>query len=69
MSRPSSATVWRDRFDTACAVLRRVIGAPDYATYAAHMREAHPGEPLLSPNDFAREQQADRYSRPGARCC
>ena len=69
MIKTSPVGAWRARFDGACAVLRRVIGAPDYETYAAHMREAHPGAPLLSADEFARERQADRYSRPGARCC
>ena len=65
----TSAAAWRNRVNAAGAVLRRVIGVPDYETYVAHMRDAHPGAPLLSPDEFARERQVDRYSRPGARCC
>jgi uncharacterized short protein YbdD (DUF466 family) len=50
------------------AVLR-IIGAPDYDRYVAHMRERHPGEPVLSRDAFTRERLAARYERPGARCC
>lgn len=50
------------------AVLR-IIGAPDYERYVAHMRGAHPDEPVLSRDAFMRERLAARYERPGARCC
>ena len=60
---------WRARLGSACAVLRRVIGVPDYDTYVAHMRAAHPGAPLLTLDEFARERMQDRYNRPGNRCC
>ena len=50
------------------AVLR-IIGAPDYERYVAHMREHHPQDPVLSRDDFTRERLAARYERPGARCC
>ena len=49
--------------------LRTVIGAPDYERYVEHMRSAHPGSPILSRSDFARERLTDRYARPGSRCC
>ena len=60
---------WRARLDSACAVLRRVIGVPDYDTYVAHMQAAHPERRMLTRDEFARERMADRYSRPGNRCC
>lgn len=47
----------------------RIIGAPDYDLYIAHMRERHPDEPVLSRDAFMRERLAARYERPGARCC
>jgi uncharacterized short protein YbdD (DUF466 family) len=50
------------------AVLR-IIGVPDYERYVTHMREQHPGEPVLSRDAFMRERMAARYERPGARCC
>ncbi|MCX5766219.1 MAG: YbdD/YjiX family protein [Gemmatimonadetes bacterium] len=51
------------------AVVRRIIGAPDYALYLEHMRVRHPDCAPLSVRDFERERLHDRYSRPGSRCC
>ncbi|MFA6166570.1 MAG: YbdD/YjiX family protein [Gemmatimonadaceae bacterium] len=51
------------------AVIRRIIGVPDYDAYVAHVRAHHPGQDVLSERDFHREQLAARYSRPGSRCC
>ncbi len=53
----------------ALAVLRRIIGVPDYEVYAEHMRVHHPGCDLLSRDAFLRERMAAKYSRPGSRCC
>ena len=50
-------------------VLRRVIGAPDYAAYVVHVRRAHPGRAPLSEAEFAHDALARRYDRPGSRCC
>ena len=54
---------------TLLDAVRRVLGVPDYDGYVAHMREQHPGEPVLSRDAFMRERLAARYERPGARCC
>lgn len=51
------------------AVLRRIIGVPDYGAYLAHMRRHHPGCAPMDPRTFERERMTDRYSRPGSRCC
>jgi uncharacterized short protein YbdD (DUF466 family) len=51
------------------AVLRRILGAPDYERYLRHVREAHPGEKPLSLAEFHRLQLEGKYSRPGTRCC
>jgi uncharacterized short protein YbdD (DUF466 family) len=53
----------------AAWVVRRLIGAPDYDRYAAHMRACHPHAPLLSRDAFGRDVLARRYERPGSRCC
>ena len=50
-------------------VVRRVIGAPDYERYVAHMRTHHPGAPVLDARAFGRDALARRYDRPGSRCC
>jgi uncharacterized short protein YbdD (DUF466 family) len=51
------------------AVLRRIIGVPDYDVYVAHLRECHPGLEPMSERDFHRERLSARYSQPGNRCC
>jgi uncharacterized short protein YbdD (DUF466 family) len=50
-------------------VVRRVIGAPDYDRYLAHLARAHPGATPLSRDAFARDVLSRRYDRPGSRCC
>lgn len=40
---------------------RLMIGVPDYDTYVAHMREAHPDRPAMTYAEFFRERQAARY--------
>ena len=49
--------------------VRRIIGAPDYAEYMAHMRSHHPDLAPMSAREFARDALARRYDRPGSRCC
>jgi len=53
----------------AAATLRRIIGVPDYATYARHMREHHPDCAVMDERAFERERLAARYMKPGSRCC
>ena len=53
----------------AASVLRRVIGAPDYERYLAHVSRRHPDLVPLSRDEFARDALARRYDRPGSRCC
>lgn len=51
------------------ALVRRIIGVPDYAGYVRHMAAHHPGEPVLTEDQFAEERLTAKYSRPGQRCC
>ncbi len=53
----------------AAAVLRRVVGAPDYECYVAHVRARHPGTEPLGWAEFYRARLEERYNRPGAKCC
>jgi uncharacterized short protein YbdD (DUF466 family) len=53
----------------AAAVMRRVIGAPDYDRYLAHMRERHPDRTPPTRSDFMSSCLSARYDRPGSRCC
>jgi uncharacterized short protein YbdD (DUF466 family) len=51
------------------AIVRRIIGAPDYDTYLAHMRAQHPQCTPLDPQTFATERYKAKYTRAGQRCC
>lgn len=51
------------------AVVRRVIGAPDYDAYVAHVRAHHPDSSTLTREAFVRDRLEARYSKPGAKCC
>jgi uncharacterized short protein YbdD (DUF466 family) len=53
----------------AAVVVRRIIGAPDYERYLAHVAHRHPDCVPLSPDAFARDALSRRYDRPGSRCC
>ncbi|HEX3865786.1 MAG TPA: YbdD/YjiX family protein [Gemmatimonadaceae bacterium] len=57
------------KLERAACVVRRVIGVPDYDRYVAHMRAHHPAELVVTEQEFIQQRQADRYSRPGSRCC
>jgi uncharacterized short protein YbdD (DUF466 family) len=50
-------------------IVRRVIGAPDYAAYLAHVRACHPDATPLTESAFVARALESRYSRPGSRCC
>ena len=51
------------------AVVRRVVGAPDYDLYLRHMAVKHPDCKPLSEREFLDERLHARYEKPGARCC
>lgn len=51
------------------SAVRRVLGAPDYERYVAHLRANHPGAEPLCRNEFYRVRLEERYNRPGAKCC
>ncbi|MEO6446942.1 MAG: YbdD/YjiX family protein [Gemmatimonadaceae bacterium] len=59
----------RRRLVKASATINRIIGAPDYDGYVAHLRFSHPDTTPLPRDEFVRQRLEDRYSRPGARCC
>jgi uncharacterized short protein YbdD (DUF466 family) len=51
---------------------RLMVGVPDYEAYVAHRKLAHPGEPVISYEEFFRERQSSRYGENGgkiSRCC
>ncbi|MES2525008.1 MAG: YbdD/YjiX family protein [Gemmatimonadota bacterium] len=65
----SEHTVDSTLLQRCAAVVRKIIGAPDYDTYLAHMTARHPDQTPMTPRDFERARLIDRYSRPGSRCC
>ena len=66
---PLAPLTWRARFQRMASIVRRIVGVPDYGVYLAHMQAHHPECTPLDPRTFERERLADRYSRPGSRCC
>ena len=59
----------RRNLERVACVVRRIIGVPDYERYVEHLRSHHPGERPMSEDEFIRQRQVDRYSKPGSRCC
>jgi uncharacterized short protein YbdD (DUF466 family) len=66
---PAPGPTWRSRLARAAAIVRRIIGAPDYDTYLAYMRVQHPQCTPLDPQSFATERYTAKYTRAGQRCC
>jgi uncharacterized short protein YbdD (DUF466 family) len=50
------------------AIVRRILGVPDYERYLAHVRVAHPGQTPMTEAEFFRERLEGR-AKPGSRCC
>ena len=57
------------RLGRITALVRRIIGAPDYDTYVRHVAACHPGQPPLTEREFEEERLTAKYSKPGQRCC
>ena len=53
----------------AVSIARLAIGVPDYDTYLAHVRRAHPDERPMSYEEFFNERLAARYGKGRSRCC
>jgi uncharacterized short protein YbdD (DUF466 family) len=68
---PSASPVrrWLAAWRRAAAVVRRMIGVPDYDTYLVHMRHRYPGCAPLDRETFERERLTARYKATGSRCC
>ncbi len=56
---------WRMLVQTA----RLAVGVPDYDTYLAHMRAAHPDATPMTREAFFAERLDARYGRGSAKCC
>jgi uncharacterized short protein YbdD (DUF466 family) len=51
------------------AVVRRIVGVPDYDAYVQHLRLHHPETEPATRNEFLKQCWDDKYTRPGNRCC
>jgi uncharacterized short protein YbdD (DUF466 family) len=68
----TTATATLDRaplLERVNAIIRRIIGAPDYSAYLQDQTVHHPECKPLSEAEFLDEQLTARYSTPGSRCC
>lgn len=64
---PSLAARWR----SVCGASRQIFGIPDYERYLAHAAATHPGQPVLTREEFSRRAIERRYGGAGGgmRCC
>lgn len=46
-----------------------VLGGQDYSRYVAHLRRAHPGEPVPTERQYWRERYDEADRTPQQRCC
>ena len=56
-------------WDWFVALVRKVIGVPDYETYRQHMQRCHPEQEPMTESEFAEDRLVNKYSKPGQRCC
>lgn len=71
MSKPGALAqllAWRRQVGRT---LNLMVGMPEYDTYVAHMKHAHPEPPVMTYEEFFRERQEARYGGKGrvGRCC
>lgn len=65
-TRLQALRAWTGR---AVAIVRRIVGVPDYDAYLAHMQRQYPDCTPMDPRTFERERLAAKYTQPGSRCC
>lgn len=53
----------------ALAVVRQVVGAPDYQRYLEHHARAHAGVAPLAPREYYAEFVNRRFGPGPTRCC
>jgi uncharacterized short protein YbdD (DUF466 family) len=58
----------RTRLARGAALIRRILGVPDYERYLNHVRKAHPGQTPMTEQEFFRDR-LDARAKPGSRCC
>ena len=58
--------------DMVADTARLMVGMPNYDAYVEHRKALHPGEPVMTYEEFFRERQAARYDVGKGRlrgCC
>jgi uncharacterized short protein YbdD (DUF466 family) len=62
---------WSDRWRRLRSASRRLFAIPDYDAYREHRQRTHPGEPVMSHEEFFRHRLEQRYGAGagGMRCC
>ncbi len=48
--------------DLVTKTARLMVGVPDYETYVTHRQSYHPGQPVMSYEEFFRNRQDARYA-------
>jgi len=67
-----SAEIARATIHWTKQIARLMIGIPDYETYVEHRRKVHPGEPIMTYEEFFIERRDARYAVGEGRfrgCC
>jgi uncharacterized short protein YbdD (DUF466 family) len=62
----------RETYLFAARTLRLMVGVPDYDTYVRHRQTLHPGQPVMTYEEFFMERLEARYSVGKGRfrgCC
>jgi uncharacterized short protein YbdD (DUF466 family) len=63
---------FRSLFNLVVQTARLMVGIPDYGAYVEHRRMHHPGEPIMTYEEFFRERQNACYAVEKGRfrgCC
>lgn len=68
-SEDSAPMTFGARIRRVLSIVRRIVGVPDYDTYLAHMHRKYPDCTPMDARTFERERLAEKYKRPGSRCC
>ncbi|HXM81564.1 MAG TPA: CstA-like transporter-associated (seleno)protein [Burkholderiales bacterium] len=62
----------RTMYHWAARTARLMVGVPDYETYVQHRRTSHPGEPIMTYEQFYIDRLNARYAVDKGRlkgCC
>ena len=54
--------ILRNTYKWAARAARLMVGVPDYETYVEHRRSAHPGEPVMTYEEFYENRLKARYT-------